>query len=123
MRHDTAQRTMCRHEDAGRRDVPHLTASGQRRRKLTSGTLVRVGEGGGGADVIRLIVADDHPLWRETLKGLLEHGGTASVVAEAGTGDEALEAAKRVPADVVLMDIDMPERDGIDATRDISQID
>jgi DNA-binding NarL/FixJ family response regulator len=72
--------------------------------------------------VIRLILADDHPLWRETLKGLLEHGGTASVVAEAGTGDEALEAASTVPADVVLMDIDMPERDGIEATRAITEI-
>lgn len=78
------------------------------------------GKGGGR---IRLILADDHPLWRETLKGLLEHGGTASVVAEAGTGDEALKAAKTVPADVVLMDIDMPERDGIDAARAITEMD
>ena len=79
--------------------------------------------GGLGTGLIRLILADDHPLWRDTLKGLLEHGGTASVVAEVGTGDEALEAAKTVPADVVLMDIDMPERDGIDATRAISEMD
>ena len=71
---------------------------------------------------IRLILADDHPLWRDTLKGLLEHGGTAAVVAEAGTGDEALQAAKTVPADVVLMDIDMPERDGIDAARAITEM-
>ena len=78
---------------------------------------------GPGTGLIRLILADDHPLWRDTLKGLLEHGGTASVVAEAGTGDEALEAAKTVRADVVLMDIDMPERDGIDAARAITEMD
>lgn len=78
---------------------------------------------GPGSGLIRLILADDHPLWRDTLKGLLEHGGTVSVVAEAGTGNEALEAVKRVPADVVLMDIDMPERDGIDAARAINEMD
>lgn len=82
--------------------------------------MVRVGDGG---IQTRLILADDHPLWRETLKGLLEHGGTAVVVAEAGTGDEAIAAAKTVQADVVLMDIDMPERDGIDAARVISELD
>jgi DNA-binding NarL/FixJ family response regulator/class 3 adenylate cyclase len=78
---------------------------------------------GPGTGLIRLILADDHPLWRDTLKGLLEHGGTALVVAEAGTGDEALEAVQMVPADVVLMDIDMPERDGIDAARAITEMD
>lgn len=77
---------------------------------------------GPGIGLIRLILADDHPLWRETLTGLLEHGGTASVVAEAGTGDEALEAARTIPADVVLMDIDMPERDGIDAASAITDM-
>ena len=77
---------------------------------------------GPGTELIRLILADDHPLWRDTLKGLLEHGGTASVVAEAGTGDEAVEAAKTLAADVVLMDIDMPERDGIDAARAITEM-
>lgn len=76
-----------------------------------------------GTPPIRVIIADDHPLWRETLRGLLEHGGSASVVAEAGTGNEALRAAKTVPSDVVLMDIDMPERDGIDAARAITELD
>jgi len=78
---------------------------------------------GPGPAPIRVIIADDHPLWRDTLRGLLEHGGAASVVAEAGTGDEALEAAKTVPADVVLMDIDMPQRDGIDAARAVTELD
>lgn len=71
---------------------------------------------------IRVIIADDHPLWRETLKGLLEHGGSACVVGEAGTGDEALEVAAAVAADVILMDIDMPQRDGIDAARAVTEL-
>ena len=68
---------------------------------------------------VRVIVADDHPLWRETLRGLLEHRRAARVVAEAGTGEEAVTAASGVDADVVLMDIDMPGLNGIDATRTI----
>jgi CheY-like chemotaxis protein len=63
-----------------------------------------------------VLIVDDHPLWRETLRKVLEHAGSA-VVAEASDGVEALEVASRRPADVVLMDIDMPEMDGIEATR------
>jgi DNA-binding NarL/FixJ family response regulator len=73
----------------------------------------------GGRDRLRVIVVDDHPLWRETLRGLLETGGAATVVAEAGTGEEAVAAAQAVGADVILMDIDMPRQNGIDATRAI----
>lgn len=69
---------------------------------------------------IRLVVADDHPLWRETLKGLLEYGGTAEVVAEAATGDEVVALVATVDADVVLLDIDMPHTNGIDAVRAIT---
>jgi DNA-binding NarL/FixJ family response regulator len=78
------------------------------------------GKAAAAAPLIRLIVADDHPLWRETLKGLLEHGGVAEVVAEAGTGDEAVAAAAAVMADVIVLDIDMPHTNGIDAAREIT---
>lgn len=80
--------------------------------------------GGGkreGATPIRLIVVDDHPLWRDTLRGLLEHDGVATVVAEAATGDEAIAVAETVDADVILLDINMPRMNGIDAARAISE--
>jgi DNA-binding NarL/FixJ family response regulator len=77
----------------------------------------------GGAAPIRLIVADDHPLWRDTLKDLLEHGSVAKVVAEAATGDEAVTVAATVDADVILLDINMPRMNGIDAARAISDAD
>lgn len=68
---------------------------------------------------IRVIIADDHPLWRQTLRGLLEATRTAVVVAAAANGQEAIEATRDAKPDVVLMDIDMPRVDGIEATRQI----
>jgi DNA-binding NarL/FixJ family response regulator len=65
---------------------------------------------------MRVLVADDHPLWRETLRGLLEVSGTATVCAEAGHGEAAVQAAAEHQPDVILMDIDMPRMDGIAAT-------
>jgi DNA-binding NarL/FixJ family response regulator len=75
------------------------------------------------AHPIRLLVADDHPLWRDTLRGLLEHGGAASVVAEASTGEEAVAGQRSSAVDVVLMDIDMPVMNGIEATQAITDAD
>jgi DNA-binding NarL/FixJ family response regulator len=95
-----------------------LTIAGARRRIFAVGTAGARPEPAPGA--IRVIVADDHPLWRETLTGLLESGGVATVVAEAATGAEAVEAARAVPADVVLLDIDMPGTNGIEAARSIT---
>ena len=63
------------------------------------------------------MIVDDHPIWRGTLKSLLEEGGTARVVAEAGDGDEAVERAAESNPDVVVMDINLPTIDGIEATR------
>jgi DNA-binding NarL/FixJ family response regulator len=65
------------------------------------------------------MIVDDHPLWRDTLRRLLEKGG-ARVVHEVGNGAEAVQAAADHKPDVVLMDIDMPGLNGIQATREIS---
>lgn len=71
------------------------------------------------APAVRLVLADDHPLWRKTLRGLLEHDGACEVVAEAGDGREVVDlVAEHVP-DVVVMDVDMPEFDGIRATAQV----
>src|SRR3954467_11468442 len=66
---------------------------------------------------LRVVIADDQPLMRAGFKAVLEATGDIVVVAEAGTGAEAVEAARQHAPDVVLMDIRMPEMDGIEAPR------
>ncbi|HEX6305859.1 MAG TPA: response regulator transcription factor [Anaerolineales bacterium] len=70
-------------------------------------------------DLIRILVVDDHKLFREGLIALLEAASETEVVGEAGTGREALALAGELSPDVVLMDIMMPEMNGIEATRRI----
>jgi DNA-binding NarL/FixJ family response regulator len=67
--------------------------------------------------VIRVLIADDHPLVRSGLKALLASVEGIEVVGEAADGGAAVEVALRVRPDVVVMDIQMPGQDGIEATR------
>jgi DNA-binding NarL/FixJ family response regulator len=66
---------------------------------------------------LRVVIADDQPMMRAGFKAVLEATGDIEVVAEAGTGAEAVAVAGEHNPDVVLMDIRMPEMDGIEATR------
>jgi DNA-binding NarL/FixJ family response regulator len=66
---------------------------------------------------LRVVIADDQPMMRAGFKAVLEATGSIEVVAEAGTGEEAVRAATEHAPDVVLMDIRMPGMDGIEATR------
>jgi len=68
---------------------------------------------------IRILIADDHPLFRSGLRALLDSVADTEVVGEAATGEEAVEIALALTPDVVVMDINMPGLNGIDATRDI----
>ena len=68
---------------------------------------------------IRVLVADDQSLVRAGFRMLLSAEDDIEVVAEAGNGLEAVEKAARFDPDVVLMDIRMPELDGLAATRQI----
>ncbi len=68
---------------------------------------------------MRVLIADDHPLFRDGLRSLLEARGI-EVVGEARNGREAVEQALRLAPEVVLMDLHMPELDGLEATRLIS---
>jgi DNA-binding NarL/FixJ family response regulator len=70
---------------------------------------------------MRVLIVDDHPLFRDGLRGLLESVGDLEVAGEAGSGDQAIELAATLQPDVVLMDINMPPPDGIEATRRIVQ--
>jgi len=66
---------------------------------------------------LRVVIADDQPLMRAGFKTVLEATGSIEVVAEAGDGEEAIQAAETHAPDVILMDIRMPRVDGLEATR------
>lgn len=70
---------------------------------------------------IRVLLADDHDIVREGLRALLELSGDIAVVGDACTGREAVAEAERLRPDVVLMDISMPELDGVEACVRIRQ--
>jgi len=69
----------------------------------------------------RLLLVDDHAVVRSGLRMLLENERDVEIVGEAATALEALEAARRLKPNVILMDIGLPDLSGIDATRDIKK--
>jgi NarL family two-component system response regulator LiaR len=76
------------------------------------------GEEGLGTDPVRAIIADDDPFARKMIKEALQRAGMI-VIAEAHNGRQAVDLARHYEPDVVLMDVVMPELDGIAATRRI----
>jgi len=73
------------------------------------------------AKIVTVLLADDQTLFREGLKDLLEDEKGIKVVGEAKTGPEAIDMVRRLKPDVVLMDIKIPEIDGISATKIIRE--
>jgi DNA-binding NarL/FixJ family response regulator len=70
-------------------------------------------------EAIKVLIVDDHALFRRGLQMVLEGETDIEVVGEASDGHEALEKAEETAPDVVLMDVRMPKRSGIEATRSI----
>lgn len=72
--------------------------------------------------LIRILIADDHPVFRFGLKALLESQPDMVVVGEAESGEEAVTMSRALAPDLVLMDVNMPDLNGIDATRRITAL-
>ena len=70
---------------------------------------------------IRILIADDHPVFRFGLRALLSAEPDTEIVGEATNGQEAITLATSLKPDLILMDINLPELNGIEATRQISK--
>lgn len=71
---------------------------------------------------IRVLIADDHPVFRFGLKALLSTEADMKIIGEASDGRETMRLADELKPDVILMDINMPEVNGIEATRQIVRV-
>ena len=71
---------------------------------------------------LRVLIADDHPMFREGLRTMLQGRPAFDVVAVAGTGTEAVAAAERTQPDVAVLDLRMPDGDGVAATAAIRRV-
>ena len=70
---------------------------------------------------IRVLIADDHSIMREGLQVMLEGSDYIEVVGQARDGKEAVEAASKLLPDVIVMDVMMPKKDGVEACREITE--
>ncbi|MFA7242923.1 MAG: response regulator transcription factor [Sulfuricellaceae bacterium] len=71
--------------------------------------------------MIRILIADDHSIVRHGLKQIVEESGEMRVVAEAANGADALHKMREIACDVVLLDISMPGKNGIDVLKQIKE--
>src|SRR5947208_397421 len=69
--------------------------------------------------IIKVLIADDHPVFREGLKLLLETSGEIKIVGEAENGRQAVQLAKTLRPDVAILDVAMPLLNGLEAARQI----
>jgi len=80
------------------------------------------GQGPAASRTVRILLADDHEIVRQGVRALLEAEGGFRVVGEAATGREAVAEARRLRPDVAVVDVSMPELNGLEATRRIRKV-
>ncbi|TDD08431.1 response regulator transcription factor [Nonomuraea deserti] len=71
---------------------------------------------------VRLLIADDHPIVRDGIRGMFAGDPGFEVVAEAGDGAQAVDLARALDPDVILMDLRMPRMDGVTAIRELARL-
>ena len=69
--------------------------------------------------MLRILIADDHQMFIDGIKALLESNKAFSIVGEANNGNQVIEKLETTEVDIILMDVNMPELDGIEATKKI----
>ena len=74
------------------------------------------------AERIRVMVVDDHPIVRSGLRDVLEASGRLEVVGQAADGEEAVRTVEELGPQVIVMDVMMPRKDGVDACREIMEL-
>ena len=72
--------------------------------------------------MVRILVVDDNPAVRHYLRAILEQQTTWQVSDEARTGEEALQRVKKAPPDLILLDFQMPDLNGLDVAQQISEL-
>jgi DNA-binding NarL/FixJ family response regulator len=75
-----------------------------------------------GSDALRVLIVDDHDLFRSGLRNLLEEENGVQIVGEAAGGQDAVRIVRELAPDVVVMDLNMPGMGGVDATRHITAV-
>lgn len=73
--------------------------------------------------MIRLVIADDHKMFRDGLRTLLERQRNLDVAGEAATGSELLELVETIRPDIAVLDVSMPDLNGVEAARRVREID
>jgi DNA-binding NarL/FixJ family response regulator len=103
---------------AARKNTPVVPASAP----VPSAATASGNETGTGTDPIRVLIADDHALFRRGLEMVLQGEAGLELVGQASDGQEAVQVASEVVPDVVLMDIRMPKITGIEAARQMKEV-